>query len=332
MRDALSRRSGDGAPEHLPPPPGPPPTTAPADPAAPSAPPHPGDDSGGPSRPTPAPHRPQRPLASRPGDALGRPRNNPPDEEDPPEQTITTTFTPHVFKTTPEQPSGNCTLRARIVIMARVGGRGMLRVGLLGRSGAGACPNLLQRRPATGSAARRSAEYQRFSSGAPARSGPLQQIWTNGAATGPRGPPRVGRRPRRAPRSVGRARGGVRRGRHRARGDVLLGALGRRDVYFALESAVPTVILECKMHLSRAECTSRRRGGRSRSSRTAATVPLAPPRARPPAPLWRSRPVRGIFWRERPTDGETGARVGGRMHILAACGAPARDDHDQERT
>ena len=215
--------------------------------------------------------------------------------------------------------------------MARVGGRGMLRVGLLGRSGAGACPNLLQRRPATGSAARRSAEYQRFSSGAPARSGPLQQIWTNGAATGPGGPPRVGRRPRRAPRSAGRARGSVRRGRHRARGDVLLGALGRRDVHFALESAVPTVILECKVHISTAKCTSRRRGGRSRSSRTAATAP-APPCAHPPAPLWRSSPTSRRSRREGPTDGETGARAGGRMHILAACGAPARDDHDQERT
>ena len=68
----------------------------------------------------------------------------------------------------------------------------MGRVGLLGRSGAGACPNLLQRLSGTGSAARRSAEYQRFSSGAPARSGPLQQIWTNCAPAGPcrgRGPP-----------------------------------------------------------------------------------------------------------------------------------------------
>ena len=37
MRDALSRRSGDGAPE----PPGPPPTTAPADPTAPDPPTHP---------------------------------------------------------------------------------------------------------------------------------------------------------------------------------------------------------------------------------------------------------------------------------------------------
>ena len=111
------------------------------------------------------------------------------------------------------------------------------------------------------------------------------------------------------------------------------GALERRDVHFALESAVPTVILECEMHLSRAECTSRRRGGRAGpSSRTAATVPLAPPRARQPAPSRRSRPARGTFWRERPTDDETGARAGGRMHILAACGAPARDDHDQERT
>ena len=51
------------------------------------------------------PPRPQRPRASHPGDALGRPRGNPPDEEDPPEQTATTTFTLHVFKTTPEQHS-----------------------------------------------------------------------------------------------------------------------------------------------------------------------------------------------------------------------------------
>ena len=69
-------------------------------------------------------------------------------------------------------------------------------VGLLRRSGAVACPNLLQRRPATGSAARRSAEYQRFSSGAQARSGPLQQIWTT-APPGSlaEGRPPLGRRP-----------------------------------------------------------------------------------------------------------------------------------------
>ena len=69
--------------------------------------------------------------------------------------------------------------------MAGMGGRGMVRVGLLGLSGAGACPNLLQRRPGPGSAVRRSAEYQRFSSGVSSRSGPLQQIWTNGAVAGP---------------------------------------------------------------------------------------------------------------------------------------------------
>ena len=69
--------------------------------------------------------------------------------------------------------------------MAGMGGRGMVRVGLLGLSGAGACPNLLQRRPAAGSSARRIAEYQRFSSGSPVRWGPLQQIWTNGAVAGP---------------------------------------------------------------------------------------------------------------------------------------------------
>ena len=74
---------------------------------------------------------------------------------------------------------------ARIVMMVRADGRGVVRVGLLGRLGAGACPNLLQRRPATGSAADESAEYQRFFSRAPTRSGSLQQIWTIGAASGP---------------------------------------------------------------------------------------------------------------------------------------------------
>ena len=52
------------------------------------------------------------------------------------------------------------------------------RVGLLWQSRAGACPNLPQRRPGPGSTANRSAEYQRFYSGVPARSGPLWQIWT----------------------------------------------------------------------------------------------------------------------------------------------------------
>jgi len=64
------------------------------------------------------------------------------------------------------------------------GGRRVVRVGLLRRFGAGVCPNLLQRRPGLGSAARRIAEYQRFPARAPARSGPLQQIRTTG-------PPRI---------------------------------------------------------------------------------------------------------------------------------------------
>ena len=71
------------------------------------------------------------------------------------------------------------------------------RVGRMRRMGlvrATICPNLLQRRSAAGSAARRSAEYQRFSSGAPARWGPLQQIWTS-AGTGLAGRTSVGRRP-----------------------------------------------------------------------------------------------------------------------------------------
>ena len=66
-----------------------------------------------------------------------------------------------------------------------VGGHGMILVGLLGRTGTGACPDLLQRRLAAGSALSRSAEYQRFSPCTPARSGPLQQIWTTCAAEGP---------------------------------------------------------------------------------------------------------------------------------------------------
>ena len=110
--------------------------------------------------------------------------------------------------------------------MARPGGREVVRVGLLGRSGAGACPNLLQRRPAAGSAASRSAEYQRLSSGVLVGFGPLQQIWTTGAAAGPPG------------------RGAA------SRAEAAAGAPGRRDARFALEGAVPTVILECKMRIS----------------------------------------------------------------------------------
>jgi len=123
--------------------------------------------------------------------------------------------------------------------MARKAGDGaeVVRVGLLGRSAAETCPNLLQRRSAARSVARRIAEYQRFSSRTPAGSGPLQQIWTTRAAAGPctdggRGYHPAPRPPRPPP--------------------------GRRNVHFALERALLTARLECKMHLSRAECTSRR--------------------------------------------------------------------------
>ena len=71
--------------------------------------------------------------------------------------------------------------------MNQEGYSGIVRVvlvGLVGLAGAWACPNLPQRRPGPGSAANETAEYQRFSSGAPARSGPLWQIWTTGAAAG----------------------------------------------------------------------------------------------------------------------------------------------------
>ena len=81
--------------------------------------------------------------------------------------------------------TGNGGSQGRISMMARMGGRGVVRMGLLGRSGAGSCPNLLQRPSAARSVASRSAEYQRFSSGVSARSGPLQQIWVTGAVAGP---------------------------------------------------------------------------------------------------------------------------------------------------
>ena len=88
---------------------------------------------------------------------------------------------------------------ALIRVRRRRGAGAVVRMGLLGRLGAGSCPNLLQRRPGPGSAPRRSAEYQRFASGTSTGSGPLQQIWT----TRCRGPLR-GRRPRRSPRPPGR--------------------------------------------------------------------------------------------------------------------------------
>ena len=67
------------------------------------------------------------------------------------------------------------------------GGVCMVLVGLLWRPRAGVCPNLPQRRSAAVSAAKKSAEYQRFFSRVPARYGSLWQIWTTGAAAGPVG-------------------------------------------------------------------------------------------------------------------------------------------------
>ena len=141
--------------------------------------------------------------------------------------------------------------------MAWEGESGVVRVGLLGQSGAEACPNLLQRRPGPGSAARRSAEYQRFSFGASARSGPLQQIWTNGAPTGPCTDGGRGDHPAPAPGS----------GRPRP-------APGRRDVHFALERALLTARFEGKIHIStrrgrlRTRPLLRRRARGARASRS----------------------------------------------------------------
>ena len=138
--------------------------------------------------------------------------------------------------------------------MAREGGCRVVRVGLLGRSGTGACPNLLQRRPGPESAADKSAEYKRFSFGASARSGPLQQIWTNDAPAGPCADGGRGDHPAHAP------------------GPPPPGP-GRRNVHFALERTLLTAYLESKMHVS----TS---AGPTRSHRPG-RLASAPPRADP---------------------------------------------------
>ena len=117
-----------------------------------------------------------------------------------------------------------------------------MRMGLLGRSGAGACPNLPQRRSGPGSAARRSAEYQRFSFGAPARSGSLWQIWTTCAAAGP---------------SEGRRRADSGRG-------------GRPP---DAETCISHSKAQFQSLFSRVKCTSRRGRGRSWLVRTAAPIP-----------------------------------------------------------
>ena len=118
-----------------------------------------------------------------------------------------------------------------------------MRMGLLGRSGAGACPNLPQRRSGPGSAARRSAEYQRFSFGAPARSGSLWQIWTTCAAAGP---------------SEGRRRADSGRG-------------GRPPP--DAETCISHSKAQFQSLFSRVKCTSRRGRGRSWLVRTAAPIP-----------------------------------------------------------
>ena len=109
--------------------------------------------------------------------------------------------------------------------MARPGGREVVRVGLLGRSGAGRvriCCKDVPRRD------RRRAEARNINDYPPA------PWWDSGLCN------RFGQpTPPRAP-----GRGAA------SRAEAAAGAPGRRDARFALEGAVPTVILECKMHIS----------------------------------------------------------------------------------
>ena len=154
-------------------------------------------------------------------------------------------------------------------------------MGLLGRSGAGACPNLPQRRLAAGLAARRSPECQRFSFGASAGSKSLWRFgqsappWTPGRGATGRAAATVG-----VP-TTGRARGKVARSARsslnprartssrRARGlsDVLA---GRVDTPWAppdAEMRTSHSRVQFQPSFSRAECASRRGRGRRRDPR-----------------------------------------------------------------
>ena len=91
-------------------------------------------------------------------------------------------------------------LAGRIDVLAGMGGRGVVRVGLLGRSGAGTCPNLLQRRSGPGSAAMKKRGISTFLF---RRFGVIGAFATDLDKRCRRGPLR-GRRSRRSPRRSGR--------------------------------------------------------------------------------------------------------------------------------
>ena len=83
-----------------------------------------------------------------------------------------------------------------------------------------------------------------------------------------------------APEEPGCVHHRARRRCRRRRDGCGAGPLVRRDVRFALERALLTAHLECKMHLSRAECTSRRAQDRPAPANPGRPPP-APPRADP---------------------------------------------------
>ena len=101
--------------------------------------------------------------------------------------------------------------------VAGMGGRGVMRVGLLGRARAGRVQICCKGAPRPD---RPREEPQNINDSPPALRRDPGLCNRFGQTTPPRAPggaPRAGRRPRRAPRSAGRARGSVRRGRHRPR-------------------------------------------------------------------------------------------------------------------
>ena len=83
----------------------------------------------------------------------------------------------------------------------------------------------------------------------------------------------------------GRARGGAGGAPGKVRGGVVSEQRnpGRRNVHFALERALLTARLECKMHVSNARCTSRVQNARLDEQRIDPGAPRTPPGGPRPA-------------------------------------------------
>ena len=253
MRDALSRRSGDGAPEPPPPPPGPPPTPDPPIPPHPAPPTHPeatrADRHGRPRAPTPSttprttPGRRTRTPSQQPFGRGGPARADRHHDLHAPrlQSHPRITFTVRRASRGPPEPLGRSPTAPPVTPCRRTHPRW---------GGWGSWDGL------------RWGRVQICCKGAPGRDRPREEARNiNVSSRTLRRDPGLCNRfgqpapPGSSPRG-GRRLGG---GRDERPGDpgsrdagppVHSGRPRRPDVHFALESAVPTVVLECEMHVS----------------------------------------------------------------------------------